>query len=339
MIGVIGDAHFKLALGYADYIEDGREAEKQEVLDKIVDSFEDCDTVVFLGDNLDKKNNASPVLKDFTEFVERFSDKRVFLIAGNHEKRAGGGSAIDYLQQIEDRNWTVITDEIYEEDGLVFCPYFFKPELGVDNNNDGREKLVDMLPDGDLLFHHHAVSDTMAQGGKGTNEFPEIVLPKSRLEDKYNLVVGGHIHKPEVYDNTIVAGSVFTDQVGETEKYIFKVDRSGEMEQISLPVRPIIKLVDPSIEQLEDEGEGKIVKAVMTNRLPGEELEKLEEKGKEVCDGFILIEQYPQERERREYDGEKDVMDLSVNELLNEYADQNGVDKKELSYGFDLIQS
>lgn len=338
MIGVIGDAHFKLSMGYADYIEDGREAEKQEVLDKIVDSFEDCDTVVFLGDNLDKKNNASPVLKEFTEFVERFKDKEVYLLAGNHEKRAGGGSAIDYLQQIEDRNWTVVTDEILEENGLVFCPFFFKPELGVDNNEEGREKLVDMLPEGDILFHHHAVSDTQTESGKETNIFPEVVLPKTRMEQKYNLVVGGHIHKPKVYGNTVVSGSVFTDKVGEEEKFVYKVDRSGEVEQIPLPVRPIRKLTNPSTEDLAEQGQGKIIKAVMTEEIPGEELEELKNKGEEFCDGFVLVEQYPHERERREYEGDKDIMDLSVDELLAEYAQQNDVDKKQLSYGFDLIQ-
>lgn len=337
-IGVIGDMHFKRKMSYSDYIEDEREKEKELTKDKIVSSFADCDKIVFLGDNLDKKNNPSQVLREFTSFLERFEDKNIYLLAGNHEKKADGSSAIDYLSEVKDKNWKVVAREVYEEDGLVFCPFFFNPELEADSNEKAKEEIMSRLPDGDILFHHHAVSKTKTPSGKETNTFPEPILPRKRLSKKYDLVFGGHIHKPNIQDDIVVTGSVTPNKMGEGEKYIFKVEDREEYEKIELPVRPIRKLVDPSKEEVREAGkERSIVKSVFTEKIPSKEFNEIVETGKEECDGFVVVERYPREREQKDYDIEKDIIDISVEDLLQEYAEQHDIEPKKLFDGFDLI--
>jgi DNA repair exonuclease SbcCD nuclease subunit len=100
MIGIIGDLHFKESLGYAEYIKDHRVGEKKKILDFIVEEFSDCDAVVFMGDQLNSRNNTSEVIRDFVSFVERFDGKEVFIIKGNHESTPHGRSAIDFMKEI-----------------------------------------------------------------------------------------------------------------------------------------------------------------------------------------------------------------------------------------------
>ena len=82
-IGVVGDMHMREKLGYADYFEDKRTKEKEGVLDYIVDKFKECSAIVFLGDQLNSRNNTSEVIKEFVSFVERFANKEVYILAGN----------------------------------------------------------------------------------------------------------------------------------------------------------------------------------------------------------------------------------------------------------------
>src|SRR3990167_4276687 len=227
MIGIIGDAHFKESLAYADYIDDRREGERKAVLDTIVVAFSDCDTVVFMGDNFDAKTNPSAVIRAFTEFVERFEGKNVFILAGNHEKTADGRSAVDYLQEIKNPKWKVITNKVEVWGDFVFCPYFSKQELGVETHEEATKKVLGMLPAGNFLFCNYAISDSLTVSGQNTNLFPEVVLPKGELEKNYIKVIGGHIHKPQENGKVLVTGCVFSNEVGDSEKFVFKMDNSG----------------------------------------------------------------------------------------------------------------
>ena len=56
---VVGDLHLCPSLGYAEYVADGRIAEEKEILDFIIKQASDCDRIVFLGDQLNAKNNHS----------------------------------------------------------------------------------------------------------------------------------------------------------------------------------------------------------------------------------------------------------------------------------------
>ncbi len=79
----VGDLHFRNELGYADYIPDHREAEKKGVLDFIVKQAKNHEAVVLLGDIFNARNNSSKVIREVVEFIERFEDKEVYMIAGN----------------------------------------------------------------------------------------------------------------------------------------------------------------------------------------------------------------------------------------------------------------
>lgn len=334
-IGIIGDLHFRETMAYGDIIADRRESEKAKVLDTIVQEFSDCPAVALLGDGLNLRNNPSEVIREFVSFLERFSGKDVYVIAGNHEKRGDGRSAIDFLAEIQGKHWKIFTKPekvIVLGREIVFLPYMTKHELGVEDIKDGAKKLLADLPSGDVLFHHHAVSNTLSNGTM-TDVFNEVVLPKEEIEKRFKRIVGGHIHTPGEYGKTIVTGSVFCTDMGEREKFVWKLDeKTLAMTKIILPGRGIIKLVNPSLSDISRELKHNIVKVLLTDRsisLPSllPELEKF--------DAHVVVEQYPNEREKVHF--EDGGIDLRVEHLLDIYAEAKKIDKDLLHQGLSLI--
>lgn len=343
MIGIIGDLHFKESLGYADCVADRRQTEKEQVLSFIVDTLADCDTVVLVGDQLNARNNSSATIKEFVGFIERFKEKKLYVIAGNHEKLGDGRSAIDFLGEIKDKHWRTITNEIVKVKNLVFCPYFARTELGTDSNEDASSLLLKKLQaiseHGDnVLFVHHAIGDTVTHGGTPTTIFNEVVLHRKALEKIFKVVVGGHIHHPQAVGQTIVTGSVFANEAGDTDKYIWKIDeKTFKVEQIKLPGRSIYGLTDPSDRDLAGIPKRSIVKAIITKKRSKEALDELKEKLK-AFDGYVLVEQIPHERKKLHLDGDKNILEFTPEELLAAYAKERNVDLKKLLAGFELIK-
>lgn len=339
---VIGDMHFRPARGYADIIEDRRESEEKEVLDFIVEQAKDCDIVVQVGDALHSKNNSSEVVKKFTNFIERFEDKAVFMSVGNHEKFGDGTSAVDYLKEVKGKNWHIFSDKAGQVGNMLFLPYFSKVELGVETPQDATAKVMEMInrSDADLMFCHIAVSGSDTDGGTMTDLFDEVVLPRKELKNKFKATFGGHIHKPQRSENVVVTGSCFNDEVGELRKYIWKIDNAFKIEQIPLPGRSIYKLENPTWQELSMvPPTNTIMKAVLTKKYSDEDLEKVKEQLRKF-DAFSLIEQYPKERRKLAQLSEStSVLDLDMPSLLKIYAEQNKVEYDQLKRGWDLIQS
>jgi len=337
MIGVISDMHLKERLSYSDYIEDKRIPEREEILDFIVDTFKDCDTIVFGGDQLNSRNNTSEILRYFVNFLERFKDKKLYILAGNHEKFGDGRSALDFLKEIKNKpNWTIITDGVITVGKMIFCPYFTKSELGVKTDEQGTKKIMKMLKEGDILFCHHAISNTVTTSGCQTNIFREIVLPKDELEKMYRLVVGGHIHQPQADKKTIVAGSVFNNEMSETQKYIWKINQDNfSVQQIKLPGRGVYKAENPTIESLKDIKKDNIVKAIFTDIKKKDTVEVIKKELKKF-DAYLILEQYPNQRKKVHF--EEGMLEFDTEELLKVYAKEKNVDFKRLKSGLDLIE-
>jgi DNA repair exonuclease SbcCD nuclease subunit len=337
MIGVVGDIHIKDELSYADYLPDRRNAERQDVFNKIIESLSDCDKVVLLGDSLNSKNNTSESIKIFVDFIKKLQvgNKKIYILAGNHEKFADGRTAIDFIKKLNDDNICVITNEWWlNDDGLVFVPYIYPSELKTNDTKKAKDLLMKELPEGNILFVHQAIENTKTDSGQMTDLFNEIVLDRKELEKRYKLIFGGHIHKPQRVGNTIVAGSVFTEEVNETEKYIWKIDElSYDVEQIKLPVRPIYKIENPNLTQVNGLEKNSIVKAVFTERTASfdEIVKELRSK-----DAHIIVEQYdvPRQKESETID----VTDLGIIDLLKIYAKQNSIDPTALIKAFDLVK-
>lgn len=334
-IGIIGDMHFKEALGYADYVDDRRLSEKKDVLSFIVQAFKDCSSVVFLGDQLNARNNTSEVIKDFVWFVEQFGDKELHLLVGNHEKRGSGKSAIDFMKEIKRPNWHVYsTPEVANISGVksMMLPYMMNGELGVADTKEAQDVVLKSLKPATVLFCHHAISDTLA-GMVSTNTFPEVILPKSDMEQVYKLVIGGHIHDPKEYGTTIVSGSVFNNEVGEEGKFIWKLNASTlKVEKIPLPGRAIFKLENPQTAELEALPESSIVKVIITDKETDiEELKKTLAR----FDAYVLVEQYKNTRTKVHFDS--GAIDLSIDGLLKLYSDSKSISLDSLRRGLDLI--
>ena len=341
MIGVISDLHLKPNLSYSDYIEDGRKGEEKEILDFIVKSFKDCKKIVFIGDLLNGRNNSAEVIKKLVNFIERFEKKEVYIISGNHEKSADGKTSLDFLKEIKNQyfdcpKWNVITNKVEVFDGLVFCPNLSKPELKAKNNEDGKKKIMKMLPEGKMLFHHYAMSGSKTGTGAMTEMFDEIVLDKNVLKKKYNLVVGGHVHHPQEDKNVIVTGSVFTNEVGETNKYIWKIQEDdGTFDKIKLPGRAIVKVENPTGNVLEKIKKDSIVKVIFTDPKLKSKIKETKEKLKKF-DAYILLEQFPSERKKVHF--EEGMLEFDIEKLLEVYAKQKKVEIKKLRAAFELIK-
>jgi DNA repair exonuclease SbcCD nuclease subunit len=338
IIGVLGDLHFKDNLSYADYIEDRRVGEKKEILDFIVNKFSDCGHIVFMGDNFNSKNNSSSTNRAFVEFLERFSDKQIYIIGGNHEKKGDGTTAIDFLAEVKKDNWHIYT-KLPPRQGTVdvgglkvrFLPYILNSELGCENSKASTKKIMANLDGGDILFAHHCISGTFFNGVK-TEDLSEVVLPQKELEEKYGLIVAGHIHKAQDYGKVIITGNVFTTEVGDKEKFIFKINSDLQVEKIKVPAREIHKIENPTTEQLSSIPKDAIVKVIITNKTidPEEMKQKLSR-----FDASLLIEDYPNERKKMHI--EEGAIDFSIEALLEMYAKDRGVDYQKLLKGLSII--
>lgn len=334
MICVVGDLHFRDRLSYSDHVD--RTKERDEVLDFIVDQAKDCDTVVSLGDVFDRRDPPAAVTRDAVRFFERFEDKKLYIISGNHDKKASGGTtALDFMGEIEGKHWKIFTKPTRVPGVGHFLPHMYKSELGDENDRDGATTIhseLEGMPHEEILFHHHAVSDTFANG-IDTGSFNEIVLDKNQLEAHYGLIIGGHIHSPGVYGKTIVTGSVFNSDMGETGKSIWKIDeKTLSVREIKLPGRGIYKLTNPTDLQIDAIPCYNIVKVIITN--PEFNIDHIREKLKKH-DAYLIVEQYPSKREKIHF--EDGAMDLDVNNLIKIYAEAKKVNINLLSKGFELI--
>lgn len=339
---VVGDMHFRLELPYGTHFEDGRRGEWEEVKKTIVDAAASCDAVVLLGDVLDKRHNHSSVLAELVAFLKELGDKDVHIISGNHEKYEGEKTALDFLKDVNPA-WHVYTKPTAVRVGppekpvaLYMLPYMTIAELGVTSFAEGLEQIhfgMDIYSwHHDVLFHHHAVSGHQTLGGL-TDLFNEIVLDKNALQDRFKFVIGGHVHEPQGDANVHVAGSLFTQSVGEHDKRVLVLDTDTMLvEEIPLPVRPIHAVAYTKESDVAHLPDRAIVKATLKDPSIGVESARA---ALERFDAHILIEDYPNERVKAHV---VDSNDLSVESLLSSYAKQRGLNESELIEAFGLIR-
>lgn len=332
-IGVIGDMHFKEHLGYYDHVEDARDGELSQILDFIVDNLSDCDKIVFLGDNFDKKNNQSTVIKRFIEFLERFNDKEVFILAGNHEKENFGRTAIDFLGEIKSKKWHVITRDIQKFDNLVFVPFFSARELGFSSTKEASDHLVSEINNhnGDIVFAHLSLSGATLNGLIDSSVLHEIVLPVDKIN---GTLIAGHIHSPQVIlgKHTIV-GSVFNNDANDNGKTLLKIN-DGVVTKIDIPGRRIITVTDPSVDDIDTIDRGNIIKAVFTKKLKetDEIINKLSE-----FDGHSIVRSFKEKRKKSKLSG-KNVLDMSIEDIVKMYCSINDIEFSSIEKAFNLIK-
>jgi DNA repair exonuclease SbcCD nuclease subunit len=331
---IVSDIHWKEKLGYSDFIPDGRKKEKEEVLEKILSLSKGCDKIIFLGDQLNGRNNSSEVIKEFVQYLERFKQE-IFILAGNHEKVGDGKSAIDFLKEIKNKKWHVITNEVFKIDDDVFCPYFYKGELGCDTHEEASAKLMSMLLSGKNLFMHHAVSGHNIKGIK-TDDLNEIVLPRTKISKMYDKIFCGHIHHvyADMKSNIFYPGSILSNEVNEGPKFVYTME-DGELTDHLLPGREIVKLEDPTFRDMREIPKNSIVKVVLTKKPAEVFLQGMKEHLAEY-DGSILVEDYKTERKIIKFsDGE---LDLNINNLMSVYSKEKNIDLAKLQAGYDLIK-
>ena len=330
----VGDQHYKFVLSYSSSFEDGRRNEWEQVIKTIHNSAKECDAVVLLGDGFNARHNHSTVIRDFIDFLNGFGEKEVHILVGNHE-RYSLSTALDFLKSFGKKNWHVYDEPTQITVGdktAMMIPFVTPSLLGVENIDHGNLELAKRLKKSDMAFAHLAIS-----GASSTEFFNEIILDRKVMSEMFNVVYGGHLHRYEkLEDNVYVAGSIFTQEVGEHDKRIFILDTdTNKHEEIFLPVRGIYK------EEWSSDSEKKlgampstsIVKCVVIKRetdiaLVRETLKRF--------DASILIEQYDNERSKIHF--EDSALDLSVDSLLKMYSESKKIQYTDLLEGFNFIR-
>lgn len=333
--------HFRYQLPYATAVFDGRKAEWNAVKKMIHDEAAKCDAVVLMGDNFNSKHNHSSVNTEFIEFLNGFDSKTVYMIAGNHE-RYGEETALDFIKEMDVANWHVYTQPTFvqAENGLrfQFVPYMTPGTVNAANNEEARDAVLAMLQPADYMFHHHIVENTAWTGGDSTM-VNELVLPATVAEN-YKLVFGGHIHQPsQVNEKVWVTGNIFTNEVGEHEKFLFILDTdTNTVEKKKLPLRGIYKVEITAGQNIPDNiPDNSIVKVTVFDRtLQGAGVEALRTQCARF-DSYVLIEQYSKQRKKVNL-AESGGLDLSIDNLLKVYCDQRKVSYVDIRSAFDLVE-
>ena len=333
---IIGDQHHRSELPYSSLIEDGRVSEWKYAKEFMYEQSVGCDAVVLLGDNLNSRNNSSSVLNDFVEFLKGFNGVPIHCISGNHE-RSGNTTAIDFLGKLNIPNISIYTEPTNATIGdlkVSFLPYMTPGSLGVSTLEEATNKVVDSVNDGYALFHHHIMEGTKLAGAD-LSEMNEIVLPTAKLEKKFDLIIGGHIHKSDfLTDKSLITGSVITQEIGEHEKFIFMLDtRVGTPQAIKLPLRGIYKVIWEELPVNHKIPSNSIVKIYVQSR--DTDIERVKQFSK-LFDASMIIEQYPNDREKVNI--EETSIDTNIESLICVYAKAKNIDEKDLLDGLNLIK-
>lgn len=332
---VIGDTHFRLTLSYSDFIDGGRESEEKKIIDFIINQSEDCSSVVFLGDIMNSKTNPPGVIKKVVNFIEKFDGKEIFILKGNHDDY-GGKSTLDFLAEVKNKRWHVISDKVEKINNFIFCPYFTRQELDSQTNEEATKKLMKMLPDGDILFVHHAIAGSKSHDIP-VSIFNEVVLSSEKLRKKYKQIFGGHVHTYNMMGNIVVTGSIFTYEINETEKFIFKLNTDTmETEKIKLPGRSIYGLTNPTLKDLSKIDKSSIVKVIITEKKTKKEIADLKDKLAEY-DASMIIEQIKDERKKLHLE-KGTIIDFDIKNLLKLYSDERKIPLNKLLEGLKLIE-
>ena len=213
----------------------------------------------------------------------------------------------------------------------TMIPFMTPALLGVETIEEGNKELSSKLNKTDLAFCHLAVT-----GAKGSEFFNEIILDKKELESKFGMTFAGHLHTPEKLSEKIqITGSVFTQEVGETEKFIYVYDtETKKTESVKLPVRGIRKIIWEERDRGELIPKETILKCYITDKKTV--VEDVKKELEAYFDSVIIIEQYENTRQKVHF--EEGGLDLSIESLLKVYADTKKVNYDELKEGFDLIK-
>jgi DNA repair exonuclease SbcCD nuclease subunit len=334
---IVGDMHFRENYPYASSFEDRRKDERKEIEDAIIEASADCESVVIMGDVFDQRNNVSSVVKKATRFLERFGDKQLFIMSGNHESFADGTTALDYLSEISGKKWKVITNDIVTHIDLVFVPYLRYPQLGLNSHEEVVEYIMEKATGGKAIFLHHCLSGTKTSWGQLTDTFHEPVLPSEGLSDRFQRVFGAHIHYAQDNGTQHVLGAVMNHEIGEHEdRRVIKWDTEKDtIESIKLPGRKFYKITNPTHEQVNEFlGTGEKINGVV--RVIADQIdETIIEKLREAVDGEVVsIELPPEDRKRVK----EDIDDFSLDNLIRIFSEVKEVPIEDLKKGLALIE-
>lgn len=228
-IQTIGDPH--LGRNYRNNLKNRLGDREKMIRQSFLDLLEQpADITIIMGDLFDKVSITnewfSSTVKSLTFFAEKYPNRKLIVLNGNHDltkdvSRVSSFNLLENYFRVNDNYPNIIflselTDHMYlEEFNTTLCFTNYDPFNSLDDLNLPQIKFFDKVDSYKIAFGHFEVESFES------NKFIDRTVPNILL-DNFDLVVTGHIHKPElteIRDTTIlVTGSMQPYAFGEEIK-------------------------------------------------------------------------------------------------------------------------
>lgn len=194
---VIGDLHFtESPLGILP--------SQVSCIKKIIESAQEVDDIIFLGDLMMHRKPSPYVLLALKEVMDSIpSSKKVYILRGNHDSANKSDDGQTALSLLESESVKVIT-QVWVDDNnkRVFIPHY--------EDDDRLRKFLLDVPKGYTVFGHFGYNGVLDSAGD--SDFGLVV------EDFKNPTILGHIHKESSNGMITILGTPYSTNYGEERK-------------------------------------------------------------------------------------------------------------------------
>ncbi len=258
----IGDLHLgKHWLG-VDLLKEQRHILMGQILDYC--EIYNPKAIVVCGDIFDSIHPRKEALGLWEEFLnsQLQEDRQLFIISGNHDNAAiieYGSSIFPKSVHISALTKKAGVHVLSDNIRLITIPFVRPVDFGVETYMDAVcASLEDVPEDTEKRYFNILVSHNQF-GGLGYQDDERLsndgVCERSPLKSVFDLVIAGHIHKPEDDGNFHYVGSImpFTfAEAGQHRCMLFNIEKSGSS-FIDLPLKPLYDIYDVEVEHLTDD--------------------------------------------------------------------------------------
>lgn len=240
-IGIIGDLHLSMVEKYGKYNTktglNTRLEDKLKIVKFCVDTFikQNVNMIVFLGDIFDTNLPSDKLRSLFFKAIRPLSEKRVYLITGNHDQGSVHHHSFLTVDALDMKNLRIVSKlgtVKWNGINMLLAPYGTEKKLESFNYNY------------DILFSHIRIKPYFSEG-----------IDEKLLKNKFEYICNGHFHNMNDDMHSGSACICKRDEIGYAQKIrliTLKADTKPQIKDILVPERSFIKK-DVKIENLEQE--------------------------------------------------------------------------------------
>jgi DNA repair exonuclease SbcCD nuclease subunit len=264
---IIGDVHLdkgtSIGKNYGPGKLNSRNEDKFRLLNWVQSKAIEYDVkhVVFTGDVFENYNVDNVLIQLFFSYLKSYDSHniKVHIVLGNHDiKRIGSEyhSILNLVNIVELSGCKVhseiLTQEI--EDGFItFVPFRDRKSFNCQSNQDALKILNDLLPEKTssphLCIGHLTLDGSLYVGDEIDDLHNELHCPAEMFSEKFTATFMGHIHKPQVMNESPFVGHVGSLDIsdfGETNHdkiiYLYDSNKDFSIVKLDVPTRPLRKI-------------------------------------------------------------------------------------------------